>query len=345
MVNKTAMIGIDGILGTAAHRQVLLGTAPANILARFSFADVLNEDTNTGYQRPLDKKHSLDFRRYIHEPNSTTIPLTLNLRPNTEGWRLIKTAALYARLEIAPSAGKILAQVDCQHRLGHLHESTLPLPFMGYIGLSPREEMETFRIINSKAKGLNTSLLDYHEAQLANDLKAERPELFIALYLNLNAASPWCRQLRLGGTSSSGYHRRASLRTMQKAIRLFLGHTKIVQVRGIETSTQTVRDFWSAVAIVLEDVWKEPRKHFLTKGIGVYALMEIAADLYLEQPPSEACDARYFSEKLSDFITDVNWSTKGPFRGLGGRAGATAVATQLRKLRHKKKLRLVAHGE
>jgi DGQHR domain-containing protein len=314
-------------------------------LARFSFADVLNEDTNRGYQRRLDRKHSLDFLRYIQEPNSTTIPLTLNLRPDTQECRLIKTSGLHARLTIAATAGKILAQVDCQHRLGFLQDSTLPLPFMCFLGLTEREEMEIFRIINGKAKGLNTSLLDYHDAQLAQDLATDRPELFIALYLNSNSESPWHKQLRLGGTSTSGYHRRASLRTMQKAIRRFLTRTKIVEQRGIEVSTQVVRDFWNAVALVLEEPWKQPRKHFLTKGIGVYGLMEIATDLYSEQQTGKACDTRYFTGKLAEFITNVDWGTKGPFRGLGGRTGATAVSTQLRKLRSKSKLRLVAHGK
>ena len=77
-----------------------------------------------------------------------------------------------------------MAQVDCQHRLGNLCDLSIPLPFMCFIGLSEREEMEVFSVINSKAKGLSTSLLDYHEAQLAESLAQERPELFIALQLN-----------------------------------------------------------------------------------------------------------------------------------------------------------------
>src|SRR5436309_2454000 len=82
-----------------------------------------------------------------------------------------------------------------------------------FMGLNEREEMEIFNVINSKAKGLSTSLLDFHDATLATDLAKERPELFIALHLNNNTESPWYRQLDLGGTSTSGLLRRASLRT------------------------------------------------------------------------------------------------------------------------------------
>jgi hypothetical protein len=44
---------------------------------------------------------------------------------------------------------------------------------MCYIGLTEREEMEIFSVINGKAKGLSTSLLDFHDATLATDLAKE----------------------------------------------------------------------------------------------------------------------------------------------------------------------------
>ena len=85
---------------------------------------------------------------------------------------------------IGPDAGKVLSQVDCQHRLGHLGDLPIPLPFMCFVGLSEREEMEVFNIINSKAKGLSTSLLDLPRSPNRGGTRAERPELFIALKLN-----------------------------------------------------------------------------------------------------------------------------------------------------------------
>src|SRR5207302_7329301 len=139
---------------------------------------------------------------------------TFNLRPRDDGaWRVVELDQRRARLEITDGA-KILAQVDCQHRLGHLGALPVELPFMCFIGLTEREEMEVFNVINSKARGLSTSLLDFHDAQLSTDLAHERPELFISLFLKNEPSSPWHRQLDLGGDSTSGLTRRASLRTM-----------------------------------------------------------------------------------------------------------------------------------
>ncbi len=335
---------LEGLLGYSAHRQVFLGFAPANLLYSLSFTDILDEETGRGYQRRLNPHHSLDFRKYIQGVHSSTIPLTFNLRPRTDGaWRLVKIEGDRARLELRPNAGRVFAQVDCQHRLGFLNDLPVSLPFMSFIGLTVREEMEVFKVINSKAKGLSTSLLDFHDATLAGDLAAERPELFIALQLNNNSESPWYRQLDLGGSSTSGLLRRASLRTMQKAIKRFLKQTGILESNSPETAAQMVLDFWSAVAIVLREAWDNPRQHLINKGVGVYALMGIAGDLYTESAIQQ-CNKRYFVNRLSEFLMDIDWKNQGAFRGLGGQSGVKSALTMLRAARKRSRLTIVSSG-
>jgi DGQHR domain-containing protein len=336
---------IDCLKGRSAHRPVLLGFAPANVLYRHSFPDVLDEDGGHGYQRPFNERHSQDFRRYIKEPDSSTIPLTLNLRPGSgAAWRLYDLPNGQARLEIPADAGKIMAQVDCQHRLGHLGDLPIPLPFMCFIGLTEREEMEVFSIINGKAKGLSTSLLDYHEAQLAAALAEERPELFIALQLNRLEDSPWHRRLNLGGKTTSGLKRIASLRMMQQAILSFLKAVKVSDQAPTEEAVLLVLDFWRAVTIVLPDEWADPRRHMLTKGIGVYALMRIAADIVLEcRAANRLCDKRAFTTALGDFAELVDWSTSGPLKGFGGQSGVKQAVEHIRNVRKRARYKVV-HG-
>ena len=178
-------IRLSVLRGTSSDRPVLLGFAPAKLLHHLSFADVLDEAKGTGYQRRFSLQHSLDFRRYIQRSGSTTIPLTFNLRPTDSGaWRVTNGRAGHAQLVIKDGIGPVFSQVDCQHRLGKIGGLDLELPFMTFLGLTPREELEIFNVINGKAKGLSSSLLDYHDARLASDLGKERPELFIALYLH-----------------------------------------------------------------------------------------------------------------------------------------------------------------
>jgi DNA sulfur modification protein DndB len=336
-------VTIDCLKGWSAHRQVLLGFAPADLLHRLSFPDILDEDTGHGYQRPFNERHSQDFRRYIKKSESSTIPLTLNLRASAKDeWKLIDFPNGRVRLEIRADAGRIMAQVDCQHRLGHLGDLPIPLPFMCFIGLSEREEMEVFNIINSKAKGLSTSLLDYHEAQLAQALSEERPELFIALQLNGLEESPWYRRLKLGGKTTSSPKRIVSLRMMQLAVHEFLKLTKLLQQTPVDAVLRLLLDFWHAVVIVLPDEWADPRRHMLAKGVGVYALMRIAADITLEcREAGRVCDKRAFTTALADFAGSFDWSTSGPLKGFGGQGGVKQAVEFIREARRRARYRLV----
>jgi len=339
-------VELRGILGWSGRRRVFLGSAPADLLHRMSFADVLDENTGLGYQRRFNRRHSLDFRKYIQQPRAATIPLTFNLRlPAESAWQLNEIKNGTARLRINSGARKIFAQVDCQHRLGCLADLAVVLPFMTFIGLSEKEEMEVFSIINGKAKGLSRSLLDFHEASLAEDLAAERPELFIALHLNNEPKSPWYKALDLGGTSTSGLLRRASLRTMQKAVKRYLRQTKSSVKDSPTTAARIVLDFWIAAATVLHEAWQQPRRHLINKGVGVYALMTVAADLYREaERHNVVCDRPFILKRLPDYVSCIDWSNNGDLAGLGGESGVKSAVALLRSAAAKGRLKVARHG-
>jgi len=275
-------IKIRGMVGKCGDREVFLGFSPAKTLQSLSFADVLDEETGFGYQRPVNYQHSQDFKKYISKPGSSTIPLTFNLRselkPNWEIQKLSKQAILL----IKPNT-KSLAQVDCQHRLGSLEDHSVPLAFMAFIGLNVREEMAMFVTINSKAKGLSSSLTDFHQSNLINDIVANAPHLFISRKLNDDPSSPWFKMIKLGGNSTSGLKRKTSLRMMQKSIQRYLIKTHFVEKHGAEKSYEVIADYWRAVSKVFNKEWNDQRHYLLTKGIGLYALMNLLSDYVLEK--------------------------------------------------------------
>lgn len=339
-------IELKGIIGDCAARQVFLGFAPASLLYKLSFADVLDESSGTGYQRRFSRDHSLEFRRYIQKPGSATISLTFNLRPTaSDAWRVRRPENGVATLALSPDAAPVLAQVDCQHRLGHLADLEVSLPFMIFLGLTVEEEMQVFSIINGKAKGLSSSLLDLHEAKMSQDLARTKPELFIALRLNDDNTSPWFQRLDLGGNNTVGMHRYASLRTMQKAIKRFLRESQALQTSDASALANVLIAFWQVVAELLPREWSTPRKHLLTKGIGVYSLMSLAGDLVGDaRRRNLACDRNYFVSALSDFIFGIDWSSHGPLRGFGGTIGADQALEYIRSIKNAHQLRLVTNG-
>ena len=95
-----------------------------------------------------------------------------------------------------------------------------------------------------------------------------------------------------------------------------------------------VTDYWCAVAGVLHGQWGNTRKHYLTKGVGVYALMGLLADLWKERRGVIPQLSRgYFEAVLCDFALDFDWSTSGPLKGLGGATGAREAHEKIRAAR------------
>jgi DNA sulfur modification protein DndB len=329
-----AWLTIPVLVGRCGQLTVILGSAPARDLFAVSFADVFDEAAQAGYQRPCDRRHAQEFRVYIETPGATTIPLTFNLRgaPGT-AWLVEPAdgpvgtpATLRLRLP-GPGEERAMARVDCQHRLEMMSESTVPLAFQCFLGLTPQGEMGVFSVINSKAKGLNPSLIDYHHSVLL-DVARDAADLYIAKRLHYEPASVWHKNLKLGGAVTQGATRRMTLRGMRHAVQIFLHHALIGDL-PIEHQYQIVAALWTAIVRTWPDAWNDPRKHLLTKGIGVQGISLLGADVVkLAMSEGDELTEATFDRHLCR-LRDFDWSNTGPLRGLGGRGGAREVHHQL----------------
>ncbi len=327
-------LSIPVLFGRCGQLPVILGSARASDLFAVSFADVFDEAAQAGYQRPCDRRHAQEFRAYIEKSGATTIPLTFNLRglPGP-AWQLepggvSEGSAAELRLRVpALLEERVVARVDCQHRLEMMSDSAVPLAFQCFLNLTPQDEMRVFSVINSKAKGLNPSLIDYHQSVLL-DVARDAADLYIAKRLHYDPASVWQKNLKLGGTATQGTTRRMTLRGMRHAVQIFLHHALVGDLT-IEEQYGVVAAFWSAVVHTWPRAWNEPRKHLLTKGIGVQGLSLLGADIVklAMREGTELTQATF--ERHLGGLRDFDWSNTGPFRGLGGRGGAREVHQQL----------------
>ena len=108
---------------------------------------------------------------------------------------------------------------------------------------------------------------------------------------------------------------------MQKAVKRF--SSPKLEYTSVDSAYEAIRDFWLAITIVLEEEWRAPRKNSVTKGVGVFSLCSIAADLTNDARTSTERPWGFFAQRLCEFINDINWSNTGDFRGLGGVSGVT----------------------
>jgi DGQHR domain-containing protein len=332
MKKNSASITIEGLIGKCGHLDVFLGFASAELLCEISAPDTLNDGTGLGYQRPYNRPHSLDFKRYITQEGSSTIPLVFNLRKDFEGqWQLKRGKGNRAHL-ILKKGAKSLIIVDGQHRLGELADVSLFFSFMAFIGLDLRTETSLFSVINSKAKGLPSSLTDFLQSKLVNDITQEAPHLYLAKRLNEDPDSPWYRLIRYGGETTSGLKRRTSLRMMQKCIDRLLKRLRNKKSSlTIDDYYNIIHSYWDAVKETFPDEWKDHRHHLLTKGIGLYSLMLLLGEI-ISKESFEKLTQRYFVSRLQPLKTEIDWNTKGIFAGAGGQKGAVEVYEKLRKV-------------
>lgn len=316
-------IKLPVIKGKAGSYPVLLGFGSLSTLDTVSFVDAFIMETGDGVQRPLDKRHATDFKKYIEKvlqgEKATAPPLILSLREKLN----IQNGSL-----VVPIKKTAMARLDAQHRMAFTGDLDVPLPFVIYHDLTKEEEIEIFTTINDNQKGLQKSLVDSHRLSLSKDPREEMPHIAIAAELNDEAGSPWYQAVNTGGVSekgSPGGKRKITLRTFQDANRILISGPRCENA-NYEQKYEAVRNFWQSVANTFVDAWTNNRKNLLTKGVGIAALADLGRDIIQEcfanGDVSVAAMSKYL-KKLEGF----DWgNTTSPLKLVGGQKGASAAA-------------------
>src|SRR5690606_31808012 len=130
---------------------------------------------------PITKKRCTDFANYLSQGEGALYtPILLNAAGNWEFHAYDKNRPSFGRLLCKNKA----ALMDGQHRLGGIKEymeetgSTLNVPFLAFHYLDEDEEILLFDVINTKAKGIGTSLSRYLNRN-ADDLRWLATELIL----------------------------------------------------------------------------------------------------------------------------------------------------------------------
>jgi DGQHR domain-containing protein len=318
----------------ALDYNVYLGSAPLKNLGAVSFVDRAVMDQPEGFQRELDRGHALRFKEFIKNPKSlrvekaTAPPLIFSLRMKA---RFEEIADGYGILHV-PDRKEALARLDAQHRMAETEGFEERLPFVIYDGLQPTEEVGIFTIINDEHKGLTKSLVDKHRARLLGaELPEEEPHLAIAVKLNDDSASPWFKAIDTGGVKTPGTKRRVTLRTLQEATREMISGPRC-QNADFTTKYRVVLNFWKAVVKLFPNEWANPRKHLITKGIGVHALGAVGRDVIEARIDVQDYSSEAFEKALSK-LANFDWGNKtSVFSVVGGKKGVKFATALLNRI-------------
>jgi len=320
-MSETLKLGV--CKGTAGSYPILMGSASLATLDNISFVDQFVMETQEGVQRPLDKKHATDFRKYIeralHGEKATSPPLILSLREkvNVQNGQLL-----------VPNKKHAMNRLDAQHRMAFTGDLDVELPFVIYYDLTKEEEIEIFTTINDNQKGLQKSLVDSQRLRLSKNPEEELPHIAIATELNNDSSSPWYQAVNTGGVSSKGTpgsKRKITLRTFQDANNTLISGPRC-QNADYKDKYDAVRNFWQAVANTFPDPWTDNRKHLLMKGVGIAALADVGRDIIQECFASSDTSVAAMSKYLKK-LDGFDWGNKTSVLSLvGGQKGAAAAA-------------------
>jgi DGQHR domain-containing protein len=333
---------IPAIRGRVLGVNVYRGFAKLCDLAEISKADIYDQNKNpTGTQRDLSPSHARDAYEYVKTRELGFWPevfLCARLKSAVTFTPFSDDMADVGMLEfdldkISKSKSISISRVDGNHRLyfadGKIEtyskvEKTAS--FCLAYDLSRNDEIQLFKDINKNQKPMNTSHLDGIEVRLTPEehLKRRQPDLFIATKLGKDVHSPFNGRIYHGGKKSSVID--IPLRGIKTGIEYMLSRsTQLPRLDDTEAMYKVIRNYFNAFKQWQPKSWSEPKEYIALRGAGLWAVCFIGAHVIDRALLQDKFDTKYMLGILKSG-REWDWSKKGDFKGLGGRAGATEIS-------------------
>jgi DGQHR domain-containing protein len=254
---------------------------------RIAFVSRRDDDKELGYQRNLSKHRAADIAHYLDKengciPNSILVSLEPGAVYNANTRRL--------RIPNQPKAAWV---IDGQHRMFGLRQAKTrcDLIISAFLGLGTAEQAKQFKTINSKQKGVPTSLL-YDLLDLTRDgTYVQQRGHDLATKLNEDAESPWLGQIDMTGSGDG----------LITQTRVVTALESLISDRGAlfqyseEEQFGVLRNYFAAIKTLFPSDWSN-KNSVLTKALGFSGLLILLPQVLT------ACLQRFGDFKLSSAI-------------------------------------------
>lgn len=180
---------------------------------------------------------------------------------------------------------------------------------------------------------MNTSHLDGIEVRLTPEeqLKRRNPELYIAQRLQSDSKSPLHGRVFEGGKKPIGVD--IPLRGLKTGIQYMITRsTQLPRLADAEAQFRVIRNYFVAVKQWQPNAWSSPKDYILLRGAGLWAVCFLGSQVIDRALLQDEFDSKHMLAILKSG-KEWDWSRKGDFIGLSGRAGALEISTRVaRKL-------------
>ncbi|MGA3136925.1 MAG: DGQHR domain-containing protein [Terracidiphilus sp.] len=260
--NDTKFIEVKAFLAKQRNRQIFSFVIDSATFDRIAFVSRRDDDKDAGYQRNLSKQRAADIAHYIDKeggciPNSILV--------NLEEGATYDAGTQTLRIPDQPNAAWV---IDGQHRMFGLRQATTKydLVVTAFLGINIAEQAKQFKIINSKQKGVPTSLL-YDLLDLTKDgTYVQQRGHELATMLNDDPESPWYRQIDLTGSGDG----------LISQTRVVVAVENLISERGAlyqyseEEQYGILKNYFTSIKTVFASDWGN-KSSVLTKALGFSA--------------------------------------------------------------------------
>lgn len=305
-------------------RVTYQGSVSSQVAVNFSYSKLFNDPSGKGYQRPINKKRCTDFADYLSQgEDSLYTPILLNAAGNWEFHAYDRQRPNYGRLICHKKA----TLMDGQHRLGGIKEyieqtdSTLSVPFLAFHYLDEDEEIKLFDVINTKAKGIGTSLSRY--------LNRNNDDLsWVATNLILKPESPFFSKGTLIGKRTKEKH--ITLQNLYQIVKLLTKKSDLTKLPK-EKILNITMFYFNLIKELLPDEWDDYKNYRLTHITCLNALAIVGNELINENylAKSQQPDSVKIANKLMN-LGEIDWSSSGDLKFVKGVAGTKLLANDIK---------------
>jgi DGQHR domain-containing protein len=286
---------------------------------RIAFVSRRDDDKDAGYQRNLSRQRAADIAQYIDKQNGC-IPNSILV--NLEQGATYDEKAQTLRIPDQPKAAWV---IDGQHRMFGLRQAKTKydLVITAFLNLDVAEQAKQFKIINSKQKGVPTSLL-YDLLDLTKDgTYVQQRGHELASRLNDEPESPWYQQIDLTGSGDG-------LITQTRVVTAVEG---LISERGAlfqyseEEQYGILKNYFTAIKTIFASDWGN-KNSVLTKALGFSAWLIVLPQVF------NACLQRFQNFTVKSIVTVLtpiktyNFSSE-QHRGWAGHPGENRLAAAL----------------
>lgn len=304
-------------------RVAYQGFVSSQVATNFSFSKPYNDPSGKGYQRPINKRRSIDFANYLSQgEDALYTPILLNATGNWIFHAYSKERPLFGRL----IASRKASLMDGQHRLAGIKEyvrtteATLNVPFLAFHYLEEDEEIKLFNVINTKAKGIGTSLSKY--------LNRDNDDIsWVATNLILRPESPFFSKGTLIGKRTKEKH--ITLQNLYNLVTLLIKKSKLENLTQ-EKILSIALLYFNKIKELFPEQWEDFKNYRLTHIVSLNALAiagnEILNSHFLSN--SQQINSTRLLPLLES-LRQIDWSTNGDLKYLKGVSGSKLLAQDI----------------